>query len=69
MASRENPPFRPAVSLRDCPEDLLELMEKCWSDNADERPTFETIRGTIRCIMKYVTVNFFLSLKDYGILI
>lgn len=52
VASRESPPFRPAVNKRDCPEDLLELMERCWSDNPEDRPSFESIRGTIRCIMK-----------------
>lgn len=52
VASKETPAFRPAVSQRDCPEDLIELMEKCWSDNCDERPSFEAIRSTIRCIMK-----------------
>ncbi|ERL91754.1 hypothetical protein D910_09080 [Dendroctonus ponderosae] len=41
VASRENPPFRPAVSQRDCPEELLDLMERCWNDNPEDRPAFE----------------------------
>ncbi|XP_045460026.1 atrial natriuretic peptide receptor 1 [Harmonia axyridis] len=52
VASKENPPFRPAIENGDCPEDLLDLMEKCWSDNPEERPNFENIRGTLRSIMK-----------------
>ncbi|XP_069678523.1 atrial natriuretic peptide receptor 1 isoform X2 [Periplaneta americana] len=52
VAARENPPFRPVVGNRDCPEELTELMERCWADNPDDRPTFETIRGIIRCIRK-----------------
>lgn len=52
VAARETPPFRPAIGTRDCPDDLIELMERCWSDNPEDRPTFETIRGTIRFIMK-----------------
>lgn len=52
VAARETPPFRPATGRRDCPEDLLELMEKSWGDNPEDRPVFEAIRGTIRCIMK-----------------
>lgn len=56
MAARENPPFRPAIGRRDCPEDLIELMERCWSDNPDDRPTFETIRGIVRYIMKYTPI-------------
>ncbi|GJQ80786.1 hypothetical protein Trydic_g9377 [Trypoxylus dichotomus] len=52
VAAREIPPFRPTVGRTDCPEDLLGLMERCWSDNPEERPTFESIRGTVRYIMK-----------------
>lgn len=48
----ENPPFRPFVGQRECPSDVLELMEKCWADNPDDRPTFTSIRATVRLIMK-----------------
>lgn len=56
VEARENPPFRPDVSGRDCPDDLLELMERCWADIPDERPSFEIIRGIIRRIMKLVSL-------------
>nr|XP_022906525.1 atrial natriuretic peptide receptor 2-like [Onthophagus taurus] len=52
VAAKESPPFRPAVGRTDCPEDLLDLMGRCWSDYPDERPTFEIIRGIVRYIMK-----------------
>jgi len=52
VAAHENPPFRPAVGERDCPPDLLDLMEKCWNDNPEERPSFSNIRGIVGCIMK-----------------
>jgi atrial natriuretic peptide receptor A len=52
VKASEEPPFRPFVGERDCPPDLLELMEKCWSENPDDRPTFAYIRITIRSIMK-----------------
>lgn len=52
VAGRESPPFRPAVGRRDCPDDLIELMERCWCDNPDDRPNFETIGGIIRCVLK-----------------
>lgn len=48
----ETPAFRPEVTPRDCPADILSLMEKCWNEIPDERPSFHTIRGTIRGIMK-----------------
>ncbi|XP_050297580.1 atrial natriuretic peptide receptor 1 isoform X1 [Anthonomus grandis grandis] len=52
VASRENPPFRPAVSQGDCPEELLELMERCWNDNPEDRPTFDSIRLNLKNIMR-----------------
>lgn len=52
VAGRESPAFRPAVERRDCPDDLIELMQRCWADNPEERPAFETIRANIRLIMK-----------------
>ncbi|XP_030376658.1 atrial natriuretic peptide receptor 1 [Scaptodrosophila lebanonensis] len=48
----EYPPFRPLIRERECPPDLLVLMEKCWADNQEERPAFSTIRSNIRTIMK-----------------
>lgn len=52
VLAQEKPPFRPCLAGHDYPPDLLELMEKCWADNPDERPTFSSIRSTIRDIMK-----------------
>lgn len=53
VQARECPPLRPVVSAgRDCPEALLDLMERCWEDGVDDRPSFETIRGEVRRIMK-----------------
>lgn len=52
IIAHEDPPFRPSIGSHDCPPDLLELMEKCWADNPDDRPTFCTIRSMVRDIMK-----------------
>lgn len=52
LIAGEDPPFRPLVGERECPPDLLDLMEKCWAENADDRPTFANIRIIIRGIMK-----------------
>lgn len=53
VAAHETAPFRPFVGQRDCPPDVLDLMEKCWADNPDERPPFSTIRTSVHHIMKY----------------
>ncbi|KYN34878.1 Atrial natriuretic peptide receptor 1 [Trachymyrmex septentrionalis] len=52
VSASENPPLRPEVTPKDCPPDILSLMEKCWHEVPDERPSFHTIRGIIRGIMK-----------------
>ncbi|CAD1468784.1 unnamed protein product, partial [Heterotrigona itama] len=52
VAASETPPFRPEVTPKDCPPDILSLMEKCWNEIPEERPTFHAIRETIRSIMK-----------------
>ncbi|XP_055641677.1 atrial natriuretic peptide receptor 1 isoform X2 [Toxorhynchites rutilus septentrionalis] len=52
VANHEGPPFRPFVDQRDCPPDLHDLMEKCWADSPDDRPTFAQIRSTVKLIMK-----------------
>lgn len=53
MEAHEPTPFRPFVGQRDCPPDVLDLMEKCWADNPEDRPAFVTIRSTMRGIMKF----------------
>lgn len=57
VEAHENPPFRPSVGMRDCPPDVLDLMEKCWDDNPEERPGFTSIRSTVRLIMKYMFLS------------
>lgn len=52
VEAHEPTPFRPFIGQRDCPPDVLDLMEKCWADNPEERPPFVTVRSTVRCIMK-----------------
>lgn len=57
IEAHEATPFRPFIGQRDCPPDVLDLMEKCWADNPEERPPFVTIRSTVRDIMKLVWFN------------
>lgn len=64
VAASETPPFRPEVAQKECPADILSLMEKCWNEVPEERPTFHVVRGTIRGIMKFVA-NF---LFNYGLI-
>ncbi len=61
VAAHEFPAFRPFVApdTTVCPPDLMDLMEKCWSDNPDERPTFANIRSEIAMMMKQEALKIF----------
>lgn len=52
VESHENPPYRPNIFSFDYPPDLAVLMEKCWADNPEDRPSFSSIRSMVRDIMK-----------------
>ncbi|XP_025153401.1 atrial natriuretic peptide receptor 1 [Harpegnathos saltator] len=52
VSASENPPLRPEVAPKDCPADILSLMERCWHEIPEERPSFHMIRGIIRRIMR-----------------
>lgn len=30
-----------------CPEDLYVIMKECWTDNPEDRPTFEYLRSVL----------------------
>ncbi|XP_078664612.1 atrial natriuretic peptide receptor 1-like [Branchiostoma floridae x Branchiostoma belcheri] len=44
----EEPPYRPTVSDVVCPQNLRSLMEKCWSEDPEERPDFHSLRGMVK---------------------
>ncbi|XP_017778090.1 PREDICTED: atrial natriuretic peptide receptor 1-like, partial [Nicrophorus vespilloides] len=52
VVARATPPFRPTVDDTNCSDGLIYLMESCWEDNPNHRPTFDVIRGAFRSIMK-----------------
>lgn len=46
----DDPPFRPIVSKGTCIKELQDLMQKCWSDDPDDRPDFGQIKQDMRVI-------------------
>ncbi|XP_047375739.1 atrial natriuretic peptide receptor 1 isoform X3 [Sciurus carolinensis] len=44
----EQPPFRPSLALQSHLEELGQLMQRCWSEDPQERPPFQQIRLTLR---------------------
>ncbi|KAI1295476.1 Atrial natriuretic peptide receptor 1 [Halotydeus destructor] len=43
-----DPPFRPDICSDDCPQELIDLVKACWEEEADQRPSFSSIRSTFR---------------------
>ncbi|KAH7645122.1 guanylate cyclase c-like protein 2 [Dermatophagoides farinae] len=45
-------PYRPNVDQRECAPELIELLQQCWDENPQNRPTISTIRTQIRKLSK-----------------
>ncbi|OTF76542.1 guanylate cyclase C-like protein, partial [Euroglyphus maynei] len=45
-------PYRPNVDQRECAPELIELLQQCWDENPQNRPTITTIRTQIRKLSK-----------------
>ena len=41
------PPCRPKVPASACVASMYELMQHCWEEEPEDRPTFSNVRGTI----------------------
>ncbi|XP_059002596.1 atrial natriuretic peptide receptor 1 isoform X2 [Mustela lutreola] len=44
----EQPPFRPSLALQSGLEELGQLMQRCWAEEPQERPTFQQVRLMLR---------------------
>ncbi|XP_077563673.1 atrial natriuretic peptide receptor 1-like isoform X2 [Haemaphysalis longicornis] len=50
VMSLEEPPFRPVVEKDACITELHQLMTRCWSEDPDDRPSFNQIKILMRVI-------------------
>ena len=50
VVKRESPPHRPKVPQREAPSELLKLMERCWDDVIEVRPTFDVILKSVKSL-------------------
>ncbi|XP_055332408.1 atrial natriuretic peptide receptor 1-like [Paramacrobiotus metropolitanus] len=48
----DTPPYRPLVPYNACDPLLLKIMEDCWSENPQERPTFAQIKERAKPLIK-----------------
>ena len=55
--SGSQPTIRPAVPTDSCDPVLYRLMNDCWQENPEERPTFEQARMRIKPLVKHYTGN------------
>jgi hypothetical protein len=44
--------FRPFINEEECDEEVVKLMQKCWSEEHNERPDFQTLKPIIRKLNK-----------------
>ncbi|XP_077987526.1 atrial natriuretic peptide receptor 1-like [Glandiceps talaboti] len=52
------PPFRPKmVSLSQTPDDIINLMERCWSDVEDERPDIVKIKQSVKLMSSQLGIS------------
>ncbi|CAG2169153.1 unnamed protein product, partial [Oppiella nova] len=41
-------PFRPDICLVQCQDFVIQTMQECWSEKADQRPDFRTVRSKLK---------------------
>lgn len=56
VKSSERPPFRPSVNLACNLEEVVQLMQRCWAEDPQERPDFHHIKGMLRKFNRYAAV-------------
>ncbi|XP_077993685.1 atrial natriuretic peptide receptor 1-like isoform X3 [Glandiceps talaboti] len=47
-AASHKPYFRPSVDRATCPDNLFTVMEKCWAEDPNDRPDFNSLRSILR---------------------
>ncbi|GAU92595.1 hypothetical protein RvY_04652-2 [Ramazzottius varieornatus] len=52
-----NPPYRPVVESGSCNLHVLTVMQECWSEFPEERPSFELVRSRTRLLIKDFSGN------------
>ncbi len=50
VQSHESPPFRPKLPSDGCDKKWMNLMEMCWHEDAEVRPTFEKVKPMLKDI-------------------
>ncbi|XP_077987401.1 atrial natriuretic peptide receptor 1-like [Glandiceps talaboti] len=48
VTASQNVPFRPQVSSSEAPDDVIQLMEHCWSEDPLDRPDFSKLKNHVR---------------------
>ena len=58
VMTTETPPFRPQVDRALCSVELYSLMERCWSEDPKDRPSFKDVRTEMQHISKSVAMHY-----------
>ena len=69
LKAGESPPFRPHVQ-EECLSNpkIKSIMDMCWTEKPDERPTVKILMAEVKYIMKYVPfkINGNVMMEEYG---
>ncbi len=57
VKEQESPPYRPVIPSNACNEKWAELIQICWSEDPQQRPTFEDILLRINSIHRYKNMD------------
>ncbi len=57
VKNRECPPYRPVIPTDACNENWRKLIQSCWSEDPEQRPTFEQILYSINSIHRYKNMD------------
>ncbi len=57
VKKREKPPYRPTIPTDACNQKWTELIQKCWSEDPDQRPNFVDILYSINSIHRYKNLD------------
>ena len=78
VKTSQSPLYRPRVGDATCPSYMVALMEKCWQEVADDRPTFADVKSDLKAannnkLVKnlifscYLKFHHFVEIKSHNI--
>ncbi|XP_022240634.1 atrial natriuretic peptide receptor 1-like [Limulus polyphemus] len=55
LKRKMDPPFRPQLSISDCPLDLLQILQICWEEEPENRPLFPALKQKLKTVTGWLS--------------